>query len=66
MPIFVGLILGDFIMGATWRVIGLSTGMTTSQLKIGEQRDQVWQTGNGGVAREIRYGKISSCFAQMG
>ena len=30
-PIFMGLILGDFIMGVMWGLIGLSTGMTTYQ-----------------------------------
>jgi hypothetical protein len=32
-PIFMGLILGDFIMGVTWGLIGLSTGITTCQFK---------------------------------
>ena len=33
MPIFLGLILGDFVMGATWGLIGLVTGMPTYRFK---------------------------------
>ncbi|HIN53710.1 MAG: DUF6785 family protein [Gammaproteobacteria bacterium] len=33
MPFFLGLILGDFVMGATWGLIGLVTGMPTYQFK---------------------------------
>ena len=32
-PIFLGLILGDFAMGATWGLIGLATGLPTYQFK---------------------------------
>jgi len=33
MPIFLGLILGDFTMGATWGLIGLATGVPTYPFK---------------------------------
>jgi len=33
VPIFLGLILGDFIMGATWGLIGLATGIPTYRFK---------------------------------
>jgi hypothetical protein len=32
-PIFLGLILGDFMMGATWGLIGLATGAPTYRFK---------------------------------
>lgn len=33
VPVFWGLILGDFVMGATWGLIGLATGMQTYPFK---------------------------------
>jgi len=33
VPIFLGLILGDFMMGAIWGLIGLGTGLPTYQFK---------------------------------
>jgi len=33
MPIFLGLILGDFVMGATWGLIGLVAGIPTYPFK---------------------------------
>lgn len=33
VPVFLGLILGDFVMGAIWGLIGLVTGMPTYRFK---------------------------------
>ena len=33
IPIFLGLILGDFVMGATWGLISLGTGLPTYRFK---------------------------------
>ena len=33
IPFFLGLILGDFIIGAMWGLLGLATGMPTYRFK---------------------------------